>query len=187
MLIWQPYLLACQLASRAADGQAAALDQSVQDQSWSRQTPSKWHWARSGLHLCRKRKGLASPTPVPTLTFQSWKMSDQKSLERRWIRRTEKEWPACTCRRSRMKTKYQSIQSRHTPCPRNVPGSEAWRLSYYRKSLAVFCLSTLNLQVRAFLFVFCISSSKTATVSNRNIIMTRKYLFDPFVTICHVP
>lgn len=183
MLIWQPYLLACQLASRAADGQAAALDQLVQDQSWSRQTPSSGIGQDQGFTCAGRERDWLPPPQYP----QSWKMSDKKSLERRWIRRTEKEWPACTCRRSRMKTKPQSIQSRHTPCPRNVPGSEAWRLSYYGKSLAVFCLSTLNLQVRAFLFMFCISSSKTATVSNRNIIMTRKYLFDPFVTICYMP
>lgn len=40
MLIWQPFLLACQLASSAADGRAAAPDPSVQDQAWSQQIPS---------------------------------------------------------------------------------------------------------------------------------------------------
>lgn len=157
MLIRQPYLLACQLASSTDDGQTAAPGQSVPGSVPIMTDTIQGHWAWSRLRLCWQWKGLTYPTP-DILVLKDVR---QEEFRRRWIRRTEKEWLACTCRRSRMTTMPHSVRSRHTPCPTNVPGSMAPRLSYLLQEIfGCICLSTLNLWVRAFPFIFCISTSK---------------------------
>lgn len=122
MLIWQPYLLASQLASSIADGQAAAPGQSVTGWVRSQQTPSGGIGQDQGF-LCAGRQRDWPPPPQR----MPWHFKGvTQSFKSRWTRRTDKEWHSCTCRRSRMKVKPHSIQSGQTPCPRNYLAQQPW-------------------------------------------------------------
>lgn len=121
MLLGQPYPSACQLAVLLMDRLLLQTSESSVHPDHSRHHPVALGKSWASLVQGEERTGFPHPSVA-------WKVLDKKGLERRRFRRREKEWPACACRRSRMKTKPHSIWSRHILWPRNVPGSGALRL-----------------------------------------------------------
>lgn len=178
MLLWQHYSSGCQLAVVLMGRLLLHTSESSASPDHSRNHPV-------ALDKSRERKGLASHTPVSSLAFQ---VLDKESLERSKLGKQKKcDLPApveVPGWKPHPTAFSPDIQYGLETCLAQVPGG--WD-PHYRLSLALYCLSTLNFQVRSFLTIFCVSSSKTATVSTWDNIMTRKHLFDPFVTICHVP